>query len=54
LTAALPGTPNLAFYNPDGTWDVENHGVPPDIDVEYDPKAVRAGHDPHWKTQPRS
>ena len=29
-----------------GTWDVENHGVPPDIEVEFDPAAVRAGHDP--------
>ncbi|HWA82937.1 MAG TPA: PDZ domain-containing protein, partial [Fimbriimonadaceae bacterium] len=25
--------PNIAFYNPNGTWDVENHGVDPDIDV---------------------
>ena len=46
LDGGFTGTPNLAFYNPDGTWDVENHGVPPDIEVEYDPKAVRAGHDP--------
>jgi tricorn protease len=46
LDGGSTGTPNLAFYNPDGTWDVENHGVPPDIEVEYDPKAVRAGHDP--------
>jgi tricorn protease len=38
--------PNLAFYSPTGEWDVENHGVPPDIEVEYDPAAVRAGHDP--------
>jgi tricorn protease len=40
------GTPNLAFYNPNGTWDIENHGVAPDVDVEYDPKLVREGHDP--------
>ena len=46
LDGGLVGTPNLAFYNPNGTWDVENHGVPPDLEVEYDPKAVRAGHDP--------
>ncbi len=38
--------PRLAFYNPDGTWDVENHGVPPDVEVELDPKSVREGHDP--------
>ena len=46
LDGGFTGTPNLAFYNPNGTWDVENHGVPPDIEVEYDPQAVRAGHDP--------
>jgi tricorn protease len=38
--------PRLAFWNPDGTWDVENNGVAPDIEVEHDPKAVREGHDP--------
>jgi len=46
LDGGFTGTPDLAFYSPDGTWDVENHGVSPDIEVEYDPKAVRAGHDP--------
>jgi tricorn protease len=38
--------PNLAFYNLKGEWEVENHGVAPDIEVEYDPALVRAGHDP--------
>ncbi|MGA2329457.1 MAG: PDZ domain-containing protein [Bryobacteraceae bacterium] len=38
--------PNLAFYNTEGAWEVENHGVSPDIEVDYDPQAVRAGHDP--------
>ena len=38
--------PRLAFWNPDGTWDVENKGVAPDIEVELDPKALREGHDP--------
>ncbi|HVH70744.1 MAG TPA: PDZ domain-containing protein, partial [Candidatus Dormibacteraeota bacterium] len=45
LDGGFTGTPNLAFYNPNGTWDVENHGVPPDVETEYDPKAARAGHD---------
>ena len=40
------GTPNLAFYNLDGAWDVENHGVSPDYEVEMNPKVVREGHDP--------
>jgi tricorn protease len=37
--------PRVAFFNPDGTWDVENHGVPPDVPVLLDPKAWREGHD---------
>ncbi|MBZ5605043.1 MAG: PDZ domain-containing protein, partial [Acidobacteriia bacterium] len=40
------GTPDLAFYNLDGAWDIENHGVSPDMEVEMDPKLVRLGHDP--------
>jgi len=38
--------PNLAFFNTEGEWDVENHGVPPHIEVEFDPAAWRAGRDP--------
>lgn len=38
--------PRLAFWNPNGTWDVENNGVAPDVEVEHDPKAVREGRDP--------
>ncbi len=46
LDGGFTGTPDLAFYNPNGTWDVENHGVPPDFEVEMNPKLVRDGHDP--------
>jgi tricorn protease len=45
LDGGFTGTPDLAFYNPNGTWDVENHGVPPDIETELDPQAARAGRD---------
>jgi tricorn protease len=38
--------PNLAFYNTEGAWEIENVGVPPDIEVEFDPQTWRAGHDP--------
>ena len=38
--------PHFAFYTPEGKWEVENHGVAPDIDVEMDPKAWRQGRDP--------
>ncbi|HLK14531.1 MAG TPA: S41 family peptidase, partial [Fimbriimonadaceae bacterium] len=37
--------PNVAFYNPDGTWDVENHGVDPDMEVDLDPHLWREGRD---------
>jgi tricorn protease len=38
--------PRVAFYNLNGEWDVENHGVAPDVDVDLDPKLWREGHDP--------
>ena len=38
--------PSAAFWFPSGQWEVENRGVAPDIEVEFDPQAVRAGHDP--------
>lgn len=37
--------PNLAFWTPEGEWLIENVGVAPDVDVEFDPKAWREGHD---------
>ena len=37
--------PRVAFFNPNGTWDVENHGVAPDVPIVLDPKAWREGHD---------
>jgi tricorn protease len=38
--------PSVAIWNPNGTMDVENHGIAPDIEVELDPALVRQGHDP--------
>jgi tricorn protease len=38
--------PNGAYWFPSGQWEVENHGVAPDVEVEFDPESVRAGHDP--------
>ncbi len=42
-------SPNLAFYNIDGNWDVENIGIAPDIEVEMTPAAVIMGKDPQLK-----
>ncbi|MBN1273542.1 MAG: PD40 domain-containing protein [Candidatus Aminicenantes bacterium] len=39
-------SPNLAFYNIEGEWDVENIGVAPDIEVEMTPALVIEGRDP--------
>ncbi len=39
-------SPSVAFFSPEGKWDVENHGVDPDVVVDQDPKAVAEGHDP--------
>jgi tricorn protease len=39
-------TPSRGFWTPNNDWEVENHGVAPDVEVELDPKAVRDGHDP--------
>ncbi len=39
-------TPSRGFWTPKGEWEIENHGVAPDVEVELDPKAVREGHDP--------
>jgi tricorn protease len=37
--------PRAAIYGLHGEWEVENHGVAPDIEVENDPASVAAGHD---------
>jgi len=38
--------PSLAFYDLSGKWAVENEGIVPDVEVEYSPAEVIAGHDP--------
>ena len=40
-------SPRFAFFTPEGQWEVENHGVAPDVEVEWSPKAWREGKDPH-------
>jgi tricorn protease len=46
MDGGFVGAPQSGFWNPNGTWDVENHGVDPDVEVEMDPAAVKAGRDP--------
>ena len=38
--------PRWALYGTHGEWEVENHGIAPDVEVEQDPALVRQGHDP--------
>ena len=38
--------PRWGIWFPSGKWEVENRGVTPDVEVEFDPKQVRLGKDP--------
>jgi tricorn protease len=37
--------PRAAIYGLKGEWEVENHGIAPDFEVDLDPAAYRQGHD---------
>ncbi len=39
-------SPAFAFYEKDGTWGIEGHGVDPDIEVVDDPAEMVGGKDP--------
>ncbi|MHC5011369.1 MAG: S41 family peptidase, partial [Planctomycetota bacterium] len=38
--------PTFAYYDTDGTWGIEGHGVDPDIEVIDDPTLLSRGTDP--------
>jgi tricorn protease len=38
--------PRTAISGIAGRWEVEGHGIPPDVEVWQDPKLTREGHDP--------
>jgi tricorn protease len=42
--------PRYAIYGLNGEWEVENHGIAPDVPVEELPKDVAAGHDRQLET----
>jgi tricorn protease len=42
--------PRYAIYGLKGDWEVENHGIPPDVMVEELPKDIAAGHDKQLET----
>ncbi len=37
--------PHFGFYSPESQWEVENHGVAPDIEMDLDPAEWRKGRD---------
>jgi len=45
LDGGFVTAPRVAIYGLKGEWEVENHGIAPDIEVENDPASVAAGHD---------
>jgi len=46
--------PRIAIGGLHGHWEVENHGVAPDIEVWQDPALVRQGHDPQLEAAIRT
>lgn len=46
IDGAYTSVPRFAFYNVDGTWGIEGHGVDPDIEVIDDPALMVDGGDP--------
>lgn len=46
IDGGMVTAPHFGFWNPDGKWEVENHGTDPDFAVEMDPKLWREGRDP--------
>jgi tricorn protease len=46
IDGASVTVPNFAFYEKDGTWGIEGHGVDPDIEVIDDPALMQNGGDP--------
>ena len=45
LDGGFVTAPRVGIYGLHGDWEVENKGIPPDIEVENDPASVAAGHD---------
>jgi len=46
IDGGYTSVPNFGFYETDGTWGIEGHGVDPDIEVVADPSKMVDGADP--------
>ena len=49
IDGASVTAPSFAYYEKDGTWGIEGHGVDPDIQVIDDPAEMTEGRDPQLK-----
>jgi tricorn protease len=50
LDGGMVTAPRYAIYGLNGQWEVENHGINPDVPVEDLPKDAAAGHDRQLET----
>lgn len=46
IDGGYTSAPTFAYYDTDGTWGIEGHGVDPDIEVIDDPATMVGGRDP--------
>jgi len=46
IDGGYTAVPNFGFYEKDGTWGIEGHGVDPDLEVVDDPTELAEGNDP--------
>ena len=46
IDGGYTAVPTFGYYDKDGTWGIEGHGVDPDIEVIDDPAKMRDGGDP--------
>ena len=46
IDGGYTAVPTFGFYDADGTWGIEGHGVDPDIEVVDDPAQMKDGADP--------
>ena len=46
IDGGYTAVPTFGFYERDGTWGIEGHGVDPDIEVMDDPGLMLEGGDP--------
>ena len=49
IDGASVTAPSFAYYEKDGTWGIEGHGVDPDVQVIDDPAEMTEGRDPQLK-----